>query len=141
MNSENLHTPRHQPILVKSIMNSDVVLISPFATLREAIILMRDNGVDTLVVDKKNPHDAYGIITRTTLLRTIVAEDGDIDLLNVYDVATKPAIAVSRELAIGPVAQLMIQQGIRRVIVTQANQLLGMITVDHIVDSIMNLPE
>jgi hypothetical protein len=28
------------------------------------------------------------------VLRTIIQEDGDVDLVNVYDIATKPAMSV-----------------------------------------------
>jgi signal-transduction protein with cAMP-binding, CBS, and nucleotidyltransferase domain len=127
--------------LIKDIMVRDVATISPFATIREAMSAMRKRGVRSLVVDKKHEHDAYGIITYTTILKTIVAEEGDIDLINVYDVAAKPVITVSRELEVKHVAKLMVNQGIRRVIVTLNNELEGLITMDDIVDSILDLVE
>ena len=127
--------------LVKDIMVREVATVSPFATIREAMGVMRDRGVRSLVVEKKHEHDAYGIITYTTILNTIVAEEGDIDLINVYDVAAKPVITVSRELEVKHVAKLMVNQGIRRVIVTLNNNLEGLITMDDIVDSILTLIE
>lgn len=128
-------------MLVKDIMVRDVVMVSPFATLREAMGLMKKNKVKALVMDKRHEHDAYGILTYTTLLRTIVAEDGDIDLINVYDVAAKPVITVSRELEIKYVARLMVNQGIRRVVVTLNNKLEGLITMDDIVGAILEVAE
>ncbi|MGE4294485.1 MAG: CBS domain-containing protein [Campylobacterales bacterium] len=128
-------------MLVKDIMVRDVVMVSPFATLREAMSLMKKNKVKALVMDKRHEHDAYGILTYTTLLRTIVAEDGDIDLINVYDVAAKPVITVSRELEIKHVARLMVNQGIRRVVVTLNNKLEGLITMDDIVGAILEVVE
>ena len=134
-------TQRGGQALIKDIMVRDVVTVSPFATIREAMRVMRDQGVRSLVVDKKHDHDAYGIITYTTILKTIVAEEGDIDLVNVYDVAAKPVITVSRELEVKHVARLMVNQGIRRVIVTLNNELEGLITMDDIVDSILEMVE
>jgi len=81
-------------MLVKDIMQADVVTISPLATLREAMDQMKRHKVKSLVVERRDEHDAYGIVTYTTILRTIIAEEGDIDLVNVYDVCTKPVITV-----------------------------------------------
>ncbi|MDR2034700.1 MAG: CBS domain-containing protein, partial [Helicobacteraceae bacterium] len=63
-------------LLVKDIMMRDVVLVSPFATLREAMTLMNKHKVKALIMEKRHEHDAYGILTYTTLLRCIVAEEG-----------------------------------------------------------------
>ncbi len=128
-------------MLVKDIMKKDVVTISPLATIREAMRLMKDHGVKSLVVEKQGPHDAYGIITYTTILRTIVAEEGDIDLINVYDVCTKPVISVSAELECKHVAQLMVRQKFRRVVVLKDNELQGIITRNDIVRPILEIAE
>jgi len=73
-------------MLVKDIMQTEVVTISPLATLREAMEKMRARKVKSLVVERRDAHDAFGIVTYATILRTISAEEGDIDLINVYDV-------------------------------------------------------
>jgi CBS-domain-containing membrane protein len=82
-------------MLVKDIMMRDVVTVSPFATLRDALALMKQHNLKCLVVEQQDPHDAWGLITYTNILKTIVAENGDIDLINVYDVCAKPAISGS----------------------------------------------
>ncbi|MDR0665279.1 MAG: CBS domain-containing protein [Helicobacteraceae bacterium] len=128
-------------LLVKDIMMRDVVMVSPFATLREAMALMNKHKLKALVMEKRHEHDAYGILTYTTLLRYIVAEEGDIDLINVYDVAAKPAMTVSRELEIKHVARLMVNQGIRRIVVTLNNKIEGLITMDDIVGVILKSVE
>jgi predicted transcriptional regulator len=80
--------------LVKDVMITDVVTISPFAKMREALSLMKRHKIKSLVVDKQNQHDAFGLITYSDILKTVIAEEGDIDLLNVYDICAKPVIAV-----------------------------------------------
>lgn len=142
MNSERDHPQspeRGQAMLVKDIMVDRVATISSLATLREAMQEMKRHRVKSLVVDKRRPSDAYGIITYTTILRTIVAEEGDIDLINVYDVCSKPVISVPGELEVKHVARLMVNQGIRRIVVLQGNQLVGLVTMNDIVSSIVEL--
>ena len=118
--------------LVKDVMVSDVVCVSPFAKLREALSLMKKHNVKSLVVEKQHPNDAYGLITYTNILKTVVAEDGDIDLLNVYDACAKPALAVGKSLAVRQVASLMTEHRVKRILVLEDNDLLGFVTMDDI---------
>lgn len=128
-------------MLVRDIMIRDVVTVSPFATIREAMRLMKQRGVKSLVVDKRDAHDAFGIITYTNILKTIVAEEGDIDLINVYDICAKPALTISRELHVKHAARLMVSLGIRRLLVTSTNELAGIVTMNDIVGAILDLAD
>lgn len=127
--------------LVKDLMVKDVVTISPFSSLREALKLMKKHSIKSLVVDRQNPHDAYGLITYTNILKTIIAEEGDIDLINVYDVCIKPAIAISQEMAVKHAASLMSQHKLKRLLVTSDNKLVGLLTMDDMVSDILSLIE
>ncbi|MGM0690619.1 MAG: CBS domain-containing protein [Pseudomonadota bacterium] len=134
-------TSETRPRLVGDVMVREVATISPMATLREALREMRQEQVKSLVVKKAHPHDAYGILTYTSILRTIVAEEGDIDLANVYDVMSKPAISVPEGMEIKYAARLMVSQSIRRVVVLRSDELVGIVTMSDIVESIMELAE
>lgn len=122
---------------VKDVMVNEVVTISPFATLREAMKLMKERGLKSLVVEKNMPADAYGLITYTNIVKTVVAESGDIDLLNVYDVCAKPALGVGKSLAVRHVADLMTRYRVKRVLVLEDNELIGLVTMDDIVDILL----
>lgn len=128
-------------MLVKDLMVRDVATVSPLATLREAMQLMRKHDVKSLVVEKRHTHDAYGIITYTNILQTIVAEEGDIDLVNVYDVCAKPVISVSGELDVKYLAKLMVREDRRRIVVLDNNELEGIITINDIVGAILEMAE
>ncbi len=122
---------------VADLMVENVVTVSPLAKLREAMELMRDHKVKSIVVEKQAPNDAWGILTYTMLLRTIIQEEGDIDLVNVYDVARKPALSVPRQLEIRHATAMMLQLDIKRLIVTSDNELVGILTMNDIVGSIL----
>ncbi|HSL37331.1 MAG TPA: CBS domain-containing protein, partial [Arthrobacter sp.] len=87
-------------LTVKSVMVGNVITISPYSTLREALASMKQNQVKSLVVERQHVHDAYGLLTYNELLRAVVAQEGDVDLLNVYDAATIPAITVGEDLSV-----------------------------------------
>lgn len=124
-------------MLVKEIMQAEVLTISPLATLREAMAKMKAHKVKSLVVERRDERDAFGIVTYATILSTIVAEEGDIDLLNVYDICAKPALTISRELEIKHAAKLMTNFDIRRVLVTADNELVGIVTMSDIVGALV----
>jgi len=124
--------------IVEDMMVADVVTISPMAKLREAMEVMRDRNIKSLVVERRSGSDAWGMLTYTMLLRTIVHEEGDIDLINVYDIAAKPALSVPRQLDIRQAVSMMLQIGVKRLIVTNNNELEGILTMNDIISAILN---
>ncbi|PKN14432.1 MAG: histidine kinase, partial [Deltaproteobacteria bacterium HGW-Deltaproteobacteria-24] len=96
----------NQKVLVEHIMKTNVTTIKPYATLKEALQLMKRKNLKSLIVEKSCDSDAYGIITNTQILRKIMAQDGDIELLNVYDVYKKPAFSVSAKIDVKYAAKI-----------------------------------
>lgn len=131
MSSSNSRT------LVEDLMVTDVITVSCMSTLREAMDIMRKARVKSLIVEKRHPGDAWGIVTYTTILRTVVREEGDVDLVNVYDIATKPALTVPRQLEVRHAVQMMLDFDIKRVLVSSNNELEGILTMNDIVSSIL----
>jgi len=128
-------------MLVKDIMQTEVITVSPLATLREAMTKMKRHRVKSLVVERRDEHDAYGIITYTTILRTIVAEEGDIDLVNVYDVCNKPALIVPQVMDVKYVARMMVAQNLQRLVVLEHGNLVGLVTMNDIVGEVLAMAE
>lgn len=128
-------------MLVQEIMvpTEKIIKISPLAKVREVLKLMDEKKVKSIVVDKSHESDAYAIVTYKNILRAIVAEEGDIDLLNAYDVCAKPAIQTSKNLDVKYVAQMMVNQGVKRVLVIDNNELEGIVTMSDIVQSVMKM--
>ncbi len=123
-------------MIVRDIMSRSVHLVQPTATLKEALKMMKERDVKALIVDKQHPHDAYGIITYTSILKAIYMEEGDIDLLNVYDVAVKPAITISGEIDIKYAAKMMVNFNIKRLPVVENNEIKGIISMTDIIESL-----
>lgn len=81
-------------MLIKEIMTKDVVKVAFNKTLSEAITLMKEKNLKSMIVDKAHAHDTYGILTQTDILKAVVNNQGNIDLLHVYDVYQKPVITM-----------------------------------------------
>ena len=130
-------------MLTKDIMTpaEKLVKISPMASVRDALKLMKEHKVRSVIVEKSSPSGAYGLVTFKNILQSIVAEDGDIDLLNVFDIAAIPAFSVSTELDVKYAAKMMVQHSIKRLLVTDNNELEGIITMTDIIGILMNSVE
>jgi CBS domain-containing protein len=130
-------------MLTKDIMTpaGKLVKISPMDSVRDALKLMKEHKVRSVIVEKSSPSGAYGLVTFKNILQSIVAEDGDIDLLNVYDIAATPAFSVSSELDVKYAARMMVQHSIKRLLVTDNNELKGIITMTDIIGILMNSVE
>jgi len=130
-------------MLVKEVMTPKEKLISvnPTATVREVLKLMRTHSVRAIIVDKSAPDGAYGLVTFKNILQSIVAEDGDIDLLNVYDIAAIPAMSVSSVLNVKYAAKMMVNSSIKRLLIIDNNELQGILTMSDIIGILMDSME
>ena len=130
-------------MLVEKVMTSKekLVIISAMSTVREALRLMKMHKVRSVIVDKATDDGAYGLVTFKNILQSIVAEDGDIDLLNVYDIATTPAFSVSTKLDVKYAARMMVQNSIKRILVIDNNELHGILTMTDIIGILMDSVE
>jgi len=127
-------------MLVENVMTPEekLVIISPMSTVREALSLMKSHKVRSVVVNKSTKDGAYGLVTFKNILQSIVAEDGDIDLLNVYDIASTPAFSVSAHLDVKYAARMMVQNSIKRLLVLDNNELQGILTMTDIISILMD---
>ena len=127
-------------MLVEEVMTpkDKLVVVSPMAPVREALVLMKKNSIKAVVVEKNSENGAYGLVTFKNILQSIVAEDGDIDLLNVYDTASTPSVSVSRKLDIKYASRMMVKNSIKRLLVIDNNEVYGILTMSDIIGVLLN---
>ncbi len=130
-------------MLIENVMTpkEKLIVISAMSTVREALKLMKEHKVRSVIVDKTTENGAYGLLTFKNILQSIVAEDGDIDLLNVYDIASIPAFSVSAKLDVKYAARMMVQSSIKRLLVIDNNELYGILTMTDIIGILMDSVE
>lgn len=114
------------------IMTTKVFTIHSLATVAEAIALMQDKGVRSLIIEPSSDEDAYGIITETDIVYKITAKEKDPEEFLVYQIMTKPCIVVNPDLSLVNVARLFVEAGIARAPVIQ-EKLLGMISLTDLI--------
>lgn len=113
------------------IMTTKVFTIDSLATVADAIALMQDKKVRSLIVDKSEDR-AYGIVTETDIIYKVATKDVDPESVMVYQIMTKPCIVVNPDLDLKNVARLFAETGISRAPVIQEH-LLGMISITDLI--------
>ena len=128
----------YQKLLVKDLMTPDVITVSCTDNLRKAMDTMREHKVKCLVVDKRSETDAWGMLTYTDILKTIARTEGDVGLLNVYDLATKPALTIPAGMEVRLAARMMLNFEVKRLVVTGDNDaIIGILTMHDVVGAII----
>lgn len=113
------------------VMTKDVAMIRGSATVAEAVQLMKDKGLHTLIVDRRHEQDAYGIVTETDVVYKVTAYGKDPKRIRVCDIMTKPCIVVNPDLGVEYVARLFANTGIHQAPVIQGG-LLGVVSIRDI---------
>ena len=122
---------------VKDVMIKDVVTIDGMATIMEALQLMTDKNVKSLVITPRSDSDAFGILTFSDIAKEIIAKDEQqINMLNVYDIMSKPCLSVGEELDIKYAARMMTSVNVSRMIVNDGATLKGIISLTDLVKSL-----
>ncbi len=109
------------------IMNKKVITIRSFATVANAIKLMRKHNLSSLIVERLDETDSYGIVTKTDIIYKVAAKGLDPQQVRVCEIMTKPCIAVHPHLSTKSVAQLFANTGICRAPII-GDKLLGIIS-------------
>ncbi len=115
------------------IMSKNVVTISGSATVTEAVKLMKEQGLHSLIVNRRYGEDAYGIVTQTDVVYKVAAYGADPKTMRVYEIMTKPCVVVNPDLRVEYVARLFAQTGISAAPVIKG-ELLGIITINDILN-------
>jgi CBS domain-containing protein len=113
---------------VGDIMTKVVIFVDGRETVADALKLMREKGVSSLVVNRRNHDDAWGIMTRKDIVHKVVDPGKDPYNVKVFEIMTKPLITVSPGLALKYCARLFHRTGIRRAPVFDGKEIIGIIS-------------
>ena len=121
----------------RDIMTTEVVTIDGMASAAQAAKLMKEKGVRALIVDRRDPGDAYGIITQRDIAYNVFAEGADPDEIKVHEIFSKPLVVVNPDLDVKYVARLMANFGLSRAPVIFEGKVQGIVSVSDIVTKAM----
>ncbi len=123
----------HNFVSVGDVMTTSLHTIDGLATVQDAIDLMREHQISSLVIDRRHEGDEYGLLVVADIANKLIAHDRSPERTNVYEVMSKPVLTVDREMDIKYAIRLLSGFGVSRAIVTAQNVLVGMVTLRDLV--------
>lgn len=114
------------------VMTKNVVYIDGNETVANAIGLMKEKGISSLVVNRRGPEDTWGIMTRKDVVSKVVSPGRDPYGVLVFEIMTKPLVMVSPDLELKYCARLFNQAGIRRAPVFDGKEIVGILSNSNI---------
>ena len=109
---------------VSSVMTKGILYIDSKKTLEEAIQIMSDFDVGSLVVAEKN--DAVGILTSKDIIK-MIAKGKELKSIKAKDIMQGPIIRISGYETISSALLKMKEQKINHLIVVDREKIIGMI--------------
>lgn len=109
---------------VSSVMTKGILYIESTKSLNEAISIMSDFDVGSIVVSEKN--DAVGIVTSKDIIK-VLAKGQDLAKIKVKDIMQKPLIKISGYADISTALIKMKEQKINHLIVVDGDKIIGMV--------------
>jgi len=125
--AESRYTP------VRDVMTPEPFVIDGLATVREAMELMREKNVSSLVVDRRHDNDEYGILVVQDIAKEIIGGDRSADRTNVYEIMSKPVLSVNVNMDIKYAVRLLSRFGLSRALVTEDGHVAGIVTLRDLV--------
>jgi CBS domain-containing protein len=117
------------------IMHKGVEIISSSATAAEALRKMQELKLSSLIVDRRNKDDAYGLLTKTDIVKKVIdagPKRRNLSNTKVFQIMSKPLITVPPGLAIKYCVRVMRKSGVSRVPVLDGKQIVGILSMSDV---------
>ncbi len=121
-------------IKVEEVMTRTVKTIDSMATVREAMAEMAAADVSSLVIERRDERDEFGLLGIADIAAEVVAANRSLDRVNVYEIRTKPVVTLDAEMDVKYGIRLLVRVGLSRgLVVDHDRNLVGIATLRDMV--------
>lgn len=118
---------------VEDVMARELHVIDGLATIGEAIAMMKQHDVSSLVVARRDADDEVGLVEVVDLAEPL-ADDRPPDRVHVYEVMSKPVVTLPPGMLARYAVRLLSEQGLSRsVVVDGKRDAVGIVTLRDLV--------
>ena len=119
---------------VADAMSQGVITIEATATVREAAHLMRDNRTSSIVVERRDDADEFGMVAVTDIAGEVLGKDLSPDRVNVYEIMSKPVLTLPADMNVVYAVRLLVKFKLTRALVVDHDRNpLGIVTLRDMV--------
>jgi len=124
---------KNKIIRVGDVMQRDVDIMDGMLTVTEAVRSMKFPDTRTIMVDKRNEDDEYGVVMFRDMARRVLARNLSPDRVNIYEIMSKPVISVEARMDIRYCTRLFHRFGLSRAPVVEDGEIIGLVSYTDIV--------
>jgi CBS domain-containing protein len=118
---------------VADVMKRDFDVVDGKLTVREALLAMKHPETRTLIIDKRDADDEYGLVLISDIAKKILAADRSPDRVNLYEIMAKPVLSVRPDMSIKNCARLLERFSLMRAPVISEGKVLGVVSFHDLV--------
>ena len=119
---------------VEGAMITDLYSIDGLATVGEAMRMMKQHHVSSLVVERRDGDDEVGLVEVADIAKEVIGKNRAPDRVSVYEVMTKPVVTLPPGMRARYAVRLLARLGLSRaVVVDEARNAVGMATLRDLV--------
>jgi predicted transcriptional regulator len=126
-------------IRVRDVMKHDFDMVDGRITVMDALRTMKHVETKTLLVNKRNDDDEYGMVLLSDIAKLVLAKDRSPDRVNVYEIMAKPLLSVDPDMDIRYCARYFENFGLSRAPVVEHRKIIGIISfTDMVLKGLVN---
>jgi len=127
--SENIQITR-----VRDVMSTTISTIDGMATVQDAIEIMKKTSASSIVVQRRDEDDEFGLVVVSDIAKKVIAENRSTARVNVYEVMTKPVLSVHVDMNIIYAIRMLVSFGVSRALVVDSDRMpIGLISLRDMV--------
>jgi prepilin-type processing-associated H-X9-DG protein len=115
-------------VTVRDVMRTNVTFVDGNVDVMEAMRIMKRVGATSLIVEKRNERDEYGMVLFSDIAKEVIAKDRAPERVNVYEIMAKPVISVRPDMRIRYCARLFERCGISHAPVIENDKVIGIVS-------------
>jgi predicted transcriptional regulator len=121
-------------VRVRDVVTTAIHTISRTASVKEAIDAMRRHEVSSLVVERKDEFDEFGLLVVSDIAREVIAKERSAERVNVYEIMSKPVLTLPADMNIKYAVRHLVTFGLSRALVIDARRdPIGIVTLRDMV--------
>ena len=127
-------------IRVRDVMKKEFDMIDGRITVMEALRTMKHVETKSLIVNKRDDDDEYGMVLIADIAKQVLACDRSPDRVNVYEIMSKPLLSVDPDMDIRYCARYFDKFSLSRAPVLDNRKIIGIISyTDMVLKGLVNI--
>ena len=128
-------------IRVADVKRTPLHMVSGLANVKSAIEEMKRHNVSSLVIERRDDNDEFGLVTVHDIATKLIAKNRSAERTSVYEIMTKPALMLNGDMNVKYAIRFLGRLGFTRALVTGGDDRLGLVTLRDLVLSTAGLEE